>query len=147
MHLTLIFFGPTEDLLLKKIKISIEKVLKGHKSFSIEFNHLGVFGSKYQPRVLWMGMKNTTPLVQLVTDLKEELEQIGIKNDRQNFVPHLTVGRIKKLQSKKYFQSVVNLFKEFDSGPIKVNRIFLYQSILRKEGPEYRVLEEYVMES
>jgi 2'-5' RNA ligase len=58
-------------------------------------------------------------------------------------VPHLTIARIKKLNSKKYFQSVVQRYKDFDSGEIAIESIFLYQSILHKEGPEYRVLQEY----
>ena len=143
IHLTLKFFGPTSDSTLEKIKISLDKVLKSQKSFMISFNKIGVFGSRYQPRVLWMGLEQADILQALEQEISIVLEEIGISSDRQNFVPHLTIARIKKLDSKKYFQSVVERYKEFDSGAIAIESIFLYQSILHKEGPEYRVLQEY----
>ena len=143
IHLTLKYFGPTEDLLLEKIKISLENVLKVQKSFSVSFNQLGVFGSKYQARVLWMGMESVTEIQFLEHQISQELEKIGIEPDRQNFIPHLTIGRIKHLDSKKYFQSVVNQYKSFQSDAILIDRVFLYQSILLKEGPVYKVLKEY----
>jgi len=142
-HLTLKFFGPTDNNLLQKIIISLDTTFKEQKRFTISFNKLGIFGSKYQPRVLWMGMENTKPLIDLVNTINQELKQIGIATDRQNFVPHLTIGRIKKLSSKRYFQSVVDRYKEFDSGEIKIEKINLYQSILHKEGPEYKILKSY----
>jgi 2'-5' RNA ligase len=123
----------------------LELALKKEKRLQINFNKLGVFGSKYQPRVLWMGMENTEGLLQLQNQIELALEGIGLKTDRQNFVPHLTIGRIKKLQSKKYFQSVVDRYQEFNSGAILIDRLYLYESILRKEGPEYRVLKEFIL--
>ena len=145
VHLTLKFFGPTGKKEIEKIKKVLESSLKNEKSLSINFNKLGVFGSKYQPRVLWMGMENADNLLELQNQIAVVLEGIGINTDRQNFVPHLTIGRIKRLQSKKYFQSVVDRYKEFNSGPILIDRLYLYESILRKERTEYRVLKEYVL--
>jgi 2'-5' RNA ligase len=143
IHLTLKFFGPTSDLSLEQIKSSLDKALKSQKSFTISFNKLGVFGSRYQPRVLWMGMGQGDKLQSLEQEISQVLAEIDISGNRQNFVPHLTIARIKKLNSKKYFQSVVQRYKDFDSGEIAIESIFLYQSILHKEGPEYRVLQEY----
>ncbi|MCK5856714.1 MAG: RNA 2',3'-cyclic phosphodiesterase [Bacteroidales bacterium] len=147
IHLTLKYFGPTDDLGLKRIKNSLERVLKEQHLFELSFNRLGVFGSKYQPRVLWMGLKQADELSILAERLKLALKEIGIYPDRQNFVPHITIGRIKHLDSKKYFQSVVNQYKDFDSGIIPIKRVYLYQSILHKDGPEYRVLQEYSLKS
>ncbi len=146
LHLTLKFFGPTEKKQLEKIKITLDKRLKTQEKMQISFHKLGVFGSKYQPRILWMGMENTNELIKLQKQISIALEDIGIIADRQNFVPHLTIGRIKQLQSKKYFQSVVERFKKFNCEPIIIDRIYLYESILRKEGPEYRVLKEYKLQ-
>jgi 2'-5' RNA ligase len=146
LHLTLKFFGPTEKKQLEMIQITLDKALKSQEKLQISFNKLGVFGSKYQPRVLWMGMENFDDIVKLQKQIAIALEDVGIYADRQNFVPHLTIARIKQLQSKKYFQSVVERFKEFDSEPIIINRIYLYESILRKAGPEYRVLSEYKLQ-
>ena len=146
IHLTLKFFGPIEESLLKKIKISLENALKSQQTFEISFNKLGIFGSKYQPRVLWMGLQNDEKIINLESIISQELTKIGITTDRQNFVPHLSIARIKHLASKKYFQSVIDRHNDFDSKEILIDRIFLYQSILRPEGPIYKVLKEFKLE-
>ena len=145
MHLTLHFFGKIDNNLIGKVILELKNTLKRQKKFSIIFNKLGIFGSKYKPRVLWLGMENTKELVQLVTKIDQSLENIGIFSDRQNFVPHLSMGRIKQLNSKKYFQSVLDKHQNFNSGEIVVDRIFLYESILHKDGATYRVLKEFAL--
>ena len=142
-HLTLKFFGPIDDNRIENIKKTLKSTLENSSKLKISFNKLGIFGSRYQPRVLWMGMENAQSIVELESQIRNALIEIGISYDRQNFVPHLTIARIKQLQSKKYFQSVINRYSEFNSGPIDINSVFLYQSILRPEGPIYKVLEEF----
>ena len=88
-------------------------------------------------------MENSQSIVKLESQIRDALIEISIPYDRQNFVPHLTIARIKQLQSKKYFQSVIDKYSAFDSGLIDIDSIFLYQSILRPEGPIYKVLEEF----
>ncbi len=146
LHLTLKFFGPTEDLLISRIEKQLDLVLKNQKPFTLSFNKLGIFGSKYQPRVLWMGLENGEELLKISEMINRALEEIGILTDRQNFVPHLTIGRIKKLHSKKYFQSVINQHNNFSTNDFTIDRIFLYESILKKDGAEYHVLREYLFQ-
>jgi len=147
LHLTLKFFGPTEDLLISRIGKQLDFVLKNQKSFTLSFNKLGIFGSKYQPRVLWMGLENAEELLKISETINRALEEIGILTNRQNFVPHLTIGRIKKLHSKRYFQSVINCYNVFQMNEMLIDRVFLYESISKKSGVEYRVLKEYVFQA
>jgi len=142
-HLTLKFFGPIDNNSIENIKKALKSALENSLTLKISFNKLGIFGSRYQPRVLWLGMENSQSIIELESQIRDALIEIGIPYDRQNFVPHLTIARIKQLQSKKYFQSVIDKYSEFDSGLIDIDSIFLYQSILRPEGPIYKVLEEF----
>jgi len=143
IHLTLKFFGSMEEIQIENTKKALETALKDQAKLQISFNKLGIFGSKYQPRVLWMGIKDPKAIISLEQQIRKALIEIGIPYDRQNFVPHLTIGRIKQLKSKKYFQSVVNQYRDFDSGTVNINSIYLYQSILRPQGPIYKVLAEF----
>ncbi|RLD65544.1 MAG: RNA 2',3'-cyclic phosphodiesterase [Bacteroidetes bacterium] len=143
LHLTFKFFGPTDDSTLENIKNTLDELLKKQFKLQVSFEQLRIFGSKYQPRVLWMAMKNPEPITKLEIVVRNSMEEIGIQYDRQNFVPHLTIGRIKQLSSKKYFQSVVDKYKDFDSGVIQVDSIYLYQSIIRADGPIYKVIKEF----
>ena len=146
-HLTLKYFGPLHAKKAKKLQENLNNCLSNCDSFEIRFDKLGVFGSSYQPKVLWMGMEESKELSQIAEKVFSSIQDLGYMPDSQNFVPHLTLARIKRLESKKYFQSVVDKHKELDSGLIKVDRIYLYESIMMPDGPEYKVLEEYVLNS
>ena len=146
-HLTLKYFGPLHAKKAKRLRENLKKALNSCGSFDIRFNKLGVFGSRYQPKVLWMGTEDSRELSQVAEKVFSSIQDLGYMPDNQNFVPHLTLARINRLESKKYFQSVVDKHKELDSGPIRVDRIYLYESILHPDGPEYKVLEEYALNS
>ena len=69
IHLTLKFIGNTPNEDIPKIIDGVGEMLKNHKSFTMDFNRTGIFGSRYAPRVLWLGMQNTP---QELYDLEED---------------------------------------------------------------------------
>ena len=110
IHLTLKFIGDTHPDEIPKIIDEIGEMVKRHKSFTMDFNRTGIFGSRYAPRVLWLGMQNTPQeLLDLEEDTLTSFDKLGFIRDRQNFVPHITLGRIKELCEKQYFQKIVSL--------------------------------------
>ncbi len=143
LHITLKFFGPTPAKQIELIETTLDQCLINMHAIELRFTHLGLFGSRYQARVLWMGLENPEALQEPEQKIRQALSGAGFAYDRQNFVPHLTIARIKHLDSRKYFQSVVDRYRDFDSGPIKIDRVYLYQSILHKNGPEYKVLKSW----
>jgi 2'-5' RNA ligase len=104
---------------------------------------VGIFGSAYDPRVIWFGMQKAEPLKALADDVLTSVEKIGWERDRQNFVPHLTIARIKYVPDKKLFQKVIDENKNAFIQEIYVAEFHLYESILLREGPLYKVLETY----
>ena len=76
--------------------------------------------------------------------MHKKLEIIGFTNDRQNFVPHLTIGRIKKeLKHKRSFQRKIDRFKVHYIQDVDVNEVILFESILKPKGPVYKVIESF----
>ena len=144
IHLTLKFIGDTPNEDIPKIIETVEEMLKNHKSFTMDFNRTGIFGSRYAPRVLWMGM-NETPqeLYNLEEDTLTAFDKLGYLRDRQNFVPHITLGRIKELCEKQYFQKIVSSIEQKSYIKQEVNEIILFQSILRPEGATYKELKKF----
>ncbi len=142
-HLTLKFLGETDEKNLYKITQVLNKVSKSSESFNFDLKGLGIFGSSYRPRIIRVNISNEKKLIQLGNHLRQELEKSGFTGDRQNFVPHLTLGRIKQVQDKVYFQKTLNLFKEVYFQRVEVREIFLYESILHRDGPEYMVVDKY----
>ena len=144
IHLTLKFIGNTPNEDIPKIIDGVGEMLKNHKSFTMDFNRTGIFGSRYAPRVLWLGMQNTP---QELYDLEEDtltiFDKIGYLRDRQNFVPHITLGRIKELCEKQYFQKIVAGIEQKTIIKQEVNEIILFQSILRPEGAFYKEIKKF----
>jgi RNA 2',3'-cyclic 3'-phosphodiesterase len=143
VHLTLKFFGDTAENKIDEIFEAIAGALFEVKSLEVSLKNIGVFGSSYNPRVVWFGVENHQEIGNLYARLKNELEKIGYEYDRQNFVPHLTVGRIKYLNDKKYFQKVIDKYKTIDIQKEKTEKVILFESILRPTGAEYHVIEEF----
>jgi RNA 2',3'-cyclic 3'-phosphodiesterase len=139
IHVTLKFFGETEVKKMPDIESVLHRIAISHSPFAIRLVNLGFFGSRYDPKIVWVGIEPYDRLVNLMRDLRAELKTIGYEPDRQNLVPHLTIGRIKQLKDKQLFLDTIEKFKEIYSSEMIVTEFFLYESILKKEGPVYTV--------
>ncbi len=137
MHLTLKFFGETDERKIPDIINALNEASAMSKSFLMHIENLGVFGSRYDPKVLWFGIRKNDDLHSLWSQIVLELDKIGWNADRQNFVPHLTIGRIKEITDKQLFQKLIQPFKDVEIHQEEVSEIILYESILKREGPEY----------
>ncbi|MCF8229328.1 MAG: RNA 2',3'-cyclic phosphodiesterase [Bacteroidales bacterium] len=146
IHITLKFFGDTTEENIDEIAGAMDDAVFDASPFELQMHNVGIFGSSYKPRVIWFGIEASEKLRSLYQNLKVNLEELGYKYDRQNFVPHLTVGRIRHIQNKRYFQQVINRFKDEDIQKEKIDRLILFESILRPQGPEYIVVEEFTFQ-
>jgi 2'-5' RNA ligase len=145
IHITLKFFGETQEKRIPEISRVLKEVASSHKPFASELVNVGIFGSSYAPKVIWFGIENAEPLKKLGADVLQSLEPIGWEVDRQNFVPHLTVGRIKEIPDKQLFQKIIDQHKKIRMHDIQVSEFHLYESTLLRDGPVYKVLESYVL--
>lgn len=146
IHVTLKFFGETEENRFPGISKILHEEAGLHQPFTSELVNVGIFGSSYSPKVIWFGIEKSEPLKKLGLGVLQSVEKIGWEHDRQNFVPHLTIGRIKNVPDKHLFQSIIDMHKKTWIQEIQVSEFHLYESILTREGPIYRVLETFKLE-
>ena len=123
--------------MLKKI---LHEIAQKNSSFDLNIHQLGLFGSHYCPKVIWLGVENQPLLLQLASSLEEELQKAGFVPPEGNFVPHITLGRIKKIDNKKKFSQLIEENQPIFHQTINVKDIILYQSHLEKDGPIYTEL-------
>lgn len=143
IHLTLKFLGSTPVDDIPSIIEACQKVPQRHQPFTMDFDRTGFFGSNHVPRVLWLGMNNhPQALFDLEADLLDAFDNLGYLRDRQNFVPHLTVCRIKSLVDKPFFLQVCNAVEQKTYLHADVKELVYYQSILQPTGPIYKVLKK-----
>lgn len=139
-HLTLRFLGKTPDPKIPELVKILKEVSQQFEPFTLQLNKLGIFGSRYAPSVIWLGFEEFSRFKQLFETLETQLLQAGFEPAQGNFVPHITLGRIKKIENKKKFRELIESSQPTFEQTIPVNRLILFQSKLNSDGPEYRVV-------
>jgi len=144
LHMTLKYFGPTSEKRIKKINNLLNEFVKEENSFGFNIVKLGIFGSKYAPKVMWWGIEEEEMMKELFYKIEKELSKIGIYADRQNFVPHITLARIKRVESKPFFQRLMQKHKKVEGIDIEVESLVLLESKRLEDGVEYLELGEFL---
>lgn len=144
MHLTLKFLGETPGFRLQEINQALLEATAGASRFEYTFDKTGLFGSRHSPRVLWLGMQERNPALDHLTErVIDAMDRVGFQRDRQNFVPHLTLGRIHQLSDRKLFSTIVDSIPQQSYLQGTATEIVLYESFLLRQGPRYVVQERY----
>lgn len=143
IHCTLLFIGSVRSEKIGILKDAIRNTTSKHYAFETRIKELGIFGSKYQPRVIKLQLFPNEPIINIYNTLKEELKDADLHLDTQNFRPHVKIGRIKDLKDKKLFHETIDTFRNSTFSVSKINEIILYESILSSKGPEYKQLANY----
>lgn len=142
-HLTLKFLGNTSEDKVNIISDVISSTVKSYSMLNIELKKTGVFGSRYKPRVIWFGINENEQLKSLGIELLNKLDDAGFPKDRQNFVPHLTIGRITKITDKQIFNNEIEKVKDVFLQQIIVDKVILFESILSSKAPLYKVINTF----
>lgn len=149
MHLTLRFIGdvPANDI---STIIRAGEMLRCIPAFEIYMNGMGFFPNVRKPRVLWCGYDDSTSLTGTQALVEKTVAQSGFPAEEKPFVPHITLARIKELQTKPgspFFVDMNAAQKEIDSIRLffthTVNSIRLIKSRLSPKGSDYTVLHEW----
>lgn len=143
LHITIMFFGETEEVVVPRISDILHSVTGSHPDFAFRYQGVGIFGSAYHPRVIWVGVEPYEEVSRLIRILKKRLVSIGFPADRQNPVPHLTLGRIRSLQDHRIFQNILTHYQSVSSREMVAGNLILFESVLTRSGPEYRVIQSF----
>ncbi len=147
LHYTLFFVGWTEEDKVSRIIEAVKEGIKGISPFSTRLGYLGVFPDYVQPRVVWLGIKgDQQELVKLRRQIAKALVERGFSDEKRGWVPHLTIGRIKNEARFRAKKELGRQLGKLDVGKFLENslidRVVVYQSILNREGSEYKKLSE-----
>jgi 2'-5' RNA ligase len=141
IHVTLKFLGDTEEKKIAPISRILEERARRTPAMEVRLKGLGIFGSRYDPRVVWTGIEPWNDLSALMKALREDMIPMGFEPDRQNLVPHLTLGRIREIRDRVSFDQALEGNKSVMSDPVLLDEMILFESILHREGPEYNNLK------
>lgn len=138
LHITLRFLGHVDAGEIAKVKQAVAKVVEEFEDFYIQLKGLGNFGS----RILWAGVEFNPELIELQERIDEALLPMFEKEYRE-YVPHITLARIKHLDNKSQFFKIIDANREANLDSIHVGEVYLMKSELRLVGPVYSVLESF----
>lgn len=145
-HITLKFLGQTPSYFINSIDLAILESIRNFYPFDIQLSGCGFFG-KPRPQVLWLGLKETANLETLQNKIHSSLYQLGFEMEPRPFKPHLTIGRIKFLNSIPEFKQIIRKYADKFEQPLLVNKIELFESNLLPTGPQYTALKQYHLTS
>lgn len=137
LHFTYKFLGDVEISKIDKIKIQIAKELNNYNS-ELLFNNLDAFPNTNKPRVIFAKIFNPDKKIfQIKNNIENKLSQIGFEKESKRFVPHLTLCRVKYVDTNPE-----NIFDDYQISFGKMNSfgVYLYESILTQKGPVYKKL-------
>lgn len=138
-HLTLKFLGNTPEERLPGLKKIITDLDFG--SFFIQGSGAGFFGSKGVYRVIWLGLQNDVhSLISLAEMIDQKMADLGFEREKRPFKAHLTLARIKYFYRKDPWNELTDYISKQDWPDFEVNEVVLWQSILSRSGPEYKVI-------
>jgi 2'-5' RNA ligase len=147
IHLTLAFLGELDDIRLAEAIRVTEVAAQQARSFSYRLSRIGVFGSVHRPRVIWMGIDESSgALLYLHRILNRELERSGFEVDRRPFSPHLTLARVKNPLLPAEMQQLQHILmgKQQDivsAQEYPTRQVYVMKSELLKTGAHYTCLQ------
>jgi len=137
LHITIRFIGEVDDQVVSRV-CDIVKSLR-HQVFPVHVSGVGAFPSVDRPRVVWAGVSEGTSELAKIHDFYEEkLRKLGIQPDREEYIPHVTLARVK---SNRGISELVRLIKAstgVDFGSFTADRVVLKESFLTPRGPIYK---------
>jgi 2'-5' RNA ligase len=146
-HLTLRFLGETPLTKIDSIAQILFDITNATTPFDLRLDKMGVFGTRYKPEVLWYGFSEFSLFKNLFEKLEKQLLNLSLEKNYGNFVPHTTVGRIKKIEDKKSFWKTIERLQPKFSQIIHVRELLLIQSKLTNDGPVYKTLSNFEMKN
>jgi 2'-5' RNA ligase len=140
MHWTLHFLGEVADDELFDLCQAAERATLPLSEFTMEARGVGAFPRAQAPRTLWIGVGQGTEAVEeLHAALDVQLKPLGFRGENRRYVPHLTLGRVGKLQrsEQEALAAALDELANYDAGVQTVDEVTIFGSRLRREGTEY----------
>ena len=145
IHLTIKFLGNIPVADVKKLSQAAAQAAKSLAPFKLTAEHCGAFPTHGPPRVLWIGITDSSAqLAHLHERLDEECAAIGFPKEARPFHPHLTLSRIRNPTNARAL-AVAHRALDFAPSKIEVTELLVIRSELGKDGSKYTTLSTHVL--
>jgi len=149
LHLTLAFLGNIKDKNVEAVFSPVQQTAEKNSSFQFNLER-AVYGPPgvTPPKMIWGLVEKTPELEATKKDLDQALEQAPeffFQREKREFSPHITLARFKMvlwklIEPENQPEVTEDLNLSFTAESIEV-----MESVLKKEGPEYKVLKSFTL--
>lgn len=143
LHLTLKFFGSVSGSRAAALSLAAESAASASAPFPLTIADAGAFPPHKAPRVLWLGVRDSTgDLARLQQALETQCAAAGFPREERSFHPHITIARLREPRSAS---PLAERHRElgFQAMEITINEIVLMKSELTQKGSCYTVLSHH----
>jgi len=139
IHLTVVFMGNVEEARIGDIREVAGGVCDQYAPFHIHVNGIGRFGSRRNPRVIWIGLGGEVDrMSSFRDDLQKGLAPFEIQEERRPFRPHLTLGRFRKgATGDPRLDDLLSKYKDLNGPECLLREVVLFKSDLKPGGSVY----------
>ena len=138
MHFTLAFIGELENNRIGNVMEAIDRTSFDRFDINIKgarcFGNLGAVYSEVA--------SGADKIMELAHSLRVELAASHINFDKKDFVPHVTIARMKRRVDEEVLSDELYRFANKEFGSYTLDTISLFKSVLGSDGPIYEKLYE-----
>lgn len=96
-HLTLKFLGDVNKKEIQNVSTCLEETTSEFSPLQLRITSTGGFPNMRNPRVIWLGVDGGDKLIKLHNRVDRHVSTLGFDQEKNRYRPHLTLGRIKRL--------------------------------------------------
>lgn len=136
-HVTLLFLGSLSERDMALVASSLVSWRPEVEQIDLDLAGVGAFPEPYEARVLWLGVQKSQELLAFRQSLVEHITASGVvapEADVRDFVPHLTLARLRNLQS---VDDLVRLGGRKTIGRYPVREVILFESVIQGNIKKY----------
>lgn len=142
LHITLKFLGEISIESSYAIRDKLKTLLAEVAPFSLNSGEIKAFPAQESAKVLYLGLKPDEEFERLsncVQTINSALVDLGFDEEKKDYMPHITLARTKEAIASFWSEIIV------EDRAFRANEIIFYQSELKHEGAEYRILDRFVL--
>lgn len=134
-HITLKFLGATEPEVANAIRDRLAAALAPISPFEITTRGVGAFPNAHNARVLWAGIEDRDGgLSRIAAIVEDELDNLGFPREKRPFHPHVTLGRVKRVDD---LSQLLQPGSERVFRKSVITSVTLFESVMNSSGSEY----------
>jgi RNA 2',3'-cyclic 3'-phosphodiesterase len=148
IHLTLKFLGDITASKVADIAVRMDAVAAPMPFFRLQARGVGAFPGLRKARVLWVGLAgDIEQLRSIQAGLETGLQALGFEKESRGFRAHLTIGRVRRPSQVPTIGESLAPLQDMASEMFRVDRLALYQSVLKPAGAQYTLLHTSYLKS